>query len=161
MQELWVHALEARRGDVRVRWEDLLRTERVNTPLANPDALVHLIDSTLAEIFAALLHPSARRKVVHAADFSAVRAKCVCGRNPYLTYFVAGEQALLEALVLAQAEGPPLDPEARDSAVQELYGVMRACARREIEAFCSLCQYRAEAVAAATHCAELQQAQHH
>jgi hypothetical protein len=155
MQELWVHALEARRGDVRTRWEDLLRTERVNTPLANPDALVHLIDSTLAEIFSALMHPAARRKVVHAADFSAVRAKCVCGRNPYLTYFVAGEQALLEALVLAQAEGPPLDPAARDAAVQELYGVMRASARREIESFCSLCQYRSEALAHA-HTDELQ-----
>ncbi len=147
MQELWVHALEARRGEVRSRWEDLLRTERVNSPLANPDALVHLIDPTLAEIFTSLLHPSSRRKVVHAADFSAVRAKCVCGRNPYLAYFVAGEQALLEALVLAQAEGPPLDPAARDAAVQELYGVMRASARREIESFCSLCQYRSDALA--------------
>ena len=155
MQEPWIHALEARRSEIRVRWEDLLRTERVNSPLANPDALVHLIASTLTEIFGSLLKPAPRRRAVHAADFSAVRARCFCGRNPYLAYFVAGEQALLEALVLAQADGPPLDPGARDAAVQELYGVMRASARREIESFCSLCQYRAEtthATGSATYC---------
>ena len=146
MQEEWVRALEKRRGGIHARWEDLLRTERVNSPLANPDALVHLIEATLDEIFTLLLRPALRRRAVHADDVSAVRAKCVCGRNPYLAYFVAGEQALLEALVLAQAEGLPLNPAARDVAVQELYGVMRASALREIEAFCSLCQYRTEAL---------------
>jgi len=139
-----VHALEARRKEVRLRWEDLLRTERANSPLANPDTLVYLIDSTFNSIIQELLKPQSPKKAIHSADFSVVRAKCICGRNPYLAYFTAGEQALLEALVLIQASNGPLDPDVRDSSVQDLYSVIRSAALKEIEAFCSLCQYRAE-----------------
>lgn len=139
-----VRALEARRKEVRLRWEDLLRTERANSPLANPDTLVYLIDDTFDALIDALLKPSVLKRTVHTADFSVVRAKCICGRNPYLAYFTAGEQALLEALVLIQASNGPLDPDVRDSSVQDLYGVIRAAALREIEAFCSLCQYRVD-----------------
>ena len=147
MQDEFVRALIARRRDIHARWEVLLRIERVNTPLANPDALVFMIDWTLDEVFSALRNPSARRR--NGRD-AAARAECPCGRNPLLVYFAAGEQALEEALVLGQAEAPALNPDDRDSAFATLKCVMREISRREIEAFCASCQYRTHTATAAT-----------
>jgi hypothetical protein len=147
MQDEFVRALIARRRDIHARWEVLLRIERVNTPLANPDALVFMIDWTLDEVFNALRHASATRRHVAAND----RPECPCGRNPLLVYFGAGCQALEEALVLVQAETPGLDPDHRDSAFATLKQVMRDISRREIESFCSICQYRTQT---ATHVAQ-------
>jgi hypothetical protein len=39
-----IQALSSRRREIRQRWDMLLRLERIETPLANPDVLVHLID---------------------------------------------------------------------------------------------------------------------
>jgi hypothetical protein len=150
MQDPFVRVLSARRPQIRARWEALLRIERVNTPLANPDALVFMIDWTLDEVFAALRTPQARRRAVRAAEIAAARAECPCGRNPLLAYFAAGEQALEEALVLAQAEMPALDPLERDSAFTGLKLTVREISRREIESFCAVCQYRQTAQVAAT-----------
>jgi hypothetical protein len=55
---------------------------------------------------------------------------------------VAGELALLEALVLIQAEIHVRDATTRDLAVLELYEVVRRFARNDVELFCSLCQLR-------------------
>ena len=151
MQDEFVRALIARRRDIHARWEVLLRIERVNTPLANPDALVFMIDWTLDEVFNALRNQSSRRRNGREA---AARAECPCGRNPLLVYFAAGEQALEEALVLAQAETPALNPDDRDSAFAALKGMICEISRREIEAFCAICQYRAHpatAMAVAHH----------
>ena len=59
-----------------------------------------------------------------------------------LAYFVAGEQALREALVLAQAATQRLDPLERDVSFNELNLVIQQVARGEIEAFCGVCQFR-------------------
>jgi len=147
MQDEFVRALIARRREIHARWEVLLRIERVNTPLANPDALVFMIDWTLDEVFNALRHAPAKRRGAHAADAS--RPECPCGRNPLLVYFSAGCQSLEEALVLVQAETPGLDPDNRDNAFATLKLVMREISRREIESFCSICQYRAQPATAA------------
>lgn len=143
MQEDLIRALRDRRGDIRARWETLLRIERVNTPLANPDALVFMIDWTCDELFTALTHSHGRRRSGRVTDNGA-RADCPCGRNPLLTYFAAGEQALEEALILEQASRPALEPAERDTAFTELQLTVREIARREIESFCAVCQYRTE-----------------
>jgi hypothetical protein len=143
MQEELVRALRTRRTETRARWEALLRIERVNTPLANPDALVFMIDWTLDELFSALLRPQAWRRGQH-PEMIASRAECPCGRNPLLAYFAAGEQALEEALILEQASLPALNPADRDAAFNALKSSIREIARREIEAFCAVCQYRCE-----------------
>ncbi len=148
MQEELVCALDARRPEIRGRWRALLRAERTTSPLAHPDALVHLVDWTIDEVLAALrtgLHSTAPSPARRKAE--ALRADCACGRNPLLAFFLAGEQAMLEALVLVQAAQPALDPAARDTAVAELWLVLRHLRRSEVEAFCSLCQHRAEAAA--------------
>jgi hypothetical protein len=145
MHESFLHDLRARRSEIHTRWEALLRTERVNTPLANPDALVHLIEWTLDQIFAGLRHPPAGRPLDLQAVTAEARPMCPCGRNPLLAFFVAGEQALLEALVLMQASTTRLDPVDRDEELAELYHVIRDISRREIESFCAVCQHRNEA----------------
>ncbi len=141
MQDEFVRALIARRRDIHARWEVLLRIERVNTPLANPDALVFMIDWTLDDVFHTLANTPGRRRGGHSA---ASRPECPCGRNPLLVYFSAGEQALEEALVLAQSETLGLSPEDRDTAFAGLKSVLRDISRREIESFCSICQYRTQ-----------------
>jgi len=137
-----MNRLCAQRSALHARWDALLRTERVTTPLAYPDALVHLIDWALDQIFSALRDPATRRKAEHAGGRAAARPECPCGRNPLLAFFLAGEQTMLEALVLEQAAHLPIDPNDRDAALNELYYVIRAIARREVDAFCSVCQYR-------------------
>jgi hypothetical protein len=141
MQETLVGALRFRRPKIRAQWEALLRAEPVATPLGNPDALVHLLDWTLDEIFSLLANPLSRRHPgnVHALEDP---PSCPCGRNPLLAYFAAGGQAMREALIMAQAAASPLDPMERDSSFNELNLVLQHISRREIVAFCGVCQFR-------------------
>ena len=140
--------LLSRRFAIRSRWETLLRVEPVRSPLGLPDALVHLIDSTLEEIFA-VLGASATEARTDGNDASPVESACLCGRNPLLAYFEAGDQAVREGLILAQAALAPLDPVERDTSLQELNDVLRQISQREIEAFCGICQFRHLALPAA------------
>jgi hypothetical protein len=142
MQESLINAIRFRRTQIHARWADLLRADRANTPLGNPDALVHLLDWTLDEIFGALSKPGTRRRHSRHAAATADTPHCPCGRNPLLRYFTVGEQALQEALILAQASLTSLDPLERDASMQELILVLRHIARHEIEAFCGVCVHR-------------------
>lgn len=145
MQEEIVQALHARRPQIRQRWEALLRTERATSPLANPDSLVHLVDWALKEILGSLsLSVSTNQRLTP----KSAEPHCACGRNPYLAFYSAGEQSILEALILSQAAQPVLDPIARDSAVAELGTALRRLRNCEVESFCALCQHRATALAA-------------
>ena len=136
--------LRARRTAICTQWEALLRVERVSGPLAHPDTLVYLIPNSLDQIFANLAKDSLAPK-------SSRRAKiqlpaCDCGNNPYLAYFLAGEQALVEAVVLLQAE---LQPERRHKHdVSEIILTVRQLARSEIDTFCGVCSHHGVAL----HC---------
>lgn len=143
MDERTLHALESQRSQMHARWDALLRVEPVNTPLGRPEALKHMIDFTLNTLFAALHHPHVQRRkhIRSVREWAADRALCPCGKNPLLAYFVAGEQALLETLILVQS-GLPDCAETRAAAVFELKSEMAHVAHREIETFCALCQLR-------------------
>jgi hypothetical protein len=127
-------ALRKRRPQIRARWEALLRLERPQTPLGNPDTLVFMFDQTLDEVLTA--RPGRPTGVVRS------RAECQCDCNPMRVYFPALEQALLEALVLVQSEQPALSADERVDAVAELCDTLRQVARREIAAFDGLCQQK-------------------
>jgi hypothetical protein len=142
MQELLVNALRARRPKIRAHWEALLRAEPVATPLGHPDALVHLLDWTLDEIFVVLANPLARHLGGGAHFTPDDRTECPCGRNPLLAYFAVGEQAMREAFILAQAASAPLDPLDRDASFDELNLAFQQISRRDIAAFCGVCQFR-------------------
>lgn len=135
MNESMRCALRKRRPQIRARWEALLRLERPQTPLGNPDTLVFMFDQTLDEVLAAM--PARPAGVVRP------RAECQCDCNPMRVYFPALEQALLEALVLVQSEQPALTVSERVDAVTELCATLRRMARREIAAFDGLCQQKA------------------
>jgi hypothetical protein len=137
MQPELLRAFEARRRLIRTSWENFLRLERTSTPLAHPDALVHLLDRTLDEISFRLRVWSPRRHPTRAAA-----PGCPCGRNPLLAYFSAGRQAVREALVLAESATPALTAAQRDEAFACLEEVFSHLARREITAFCGICRYR-------------------
>jgi hypothetical protein len=124
MQEAFVQTLRARRAQIRARWETFLRIEKVHSPLANPDMLVYLFDQTLDEVFDTLQGTPAPRHPAPPAQGAQ--------DNPLSAYFLAGEQALLEALVLAQSGAQDLDPKERDADVAQLRHVMHKIARRDI-----------------------------
>jgi hypothetical protein len=139
-----IERLEALRPEIKAKWETLLRVEPVSSPLASPDALVHLIDWTLDSLFDSLRPSPARRRPGRGSGDASVAncpTLCPCGMNPLLAYFVAGEQALLETLVLVQSHNGhhPSEP---STAVVELKHALALIARREIEAFCAVCQHR-------------------
>ena len=153
MQADLIADLADRRPMIRTRWEALLRADRACSPLADPDALVHLVDWTLAEFERSLRRLPTRRRTLRPIGRGDL--DCPCGHNPLLVYFAAGEQALRESLVLAQADRPEMTALERDTELQELNLVLRDIARREIGSFCALCQLRArvcpgESVPAAT-----------
>lgn len=132
-------SLCAQRPGIHARWDALLRTERVTSPLAYPDSMVHLIEWALDQLFAALREPAVRRRAEHSGSRAVSRPECPCGKNPLLAFFRAGEQAMLEALVLEQAAHRPIEPRERDAALNELCYAIRSMERREVDAFCSVC----------------------
>jgi hypothetical protein len=148
MQRELVQALLSRRSQICARWTALLNIERANTALAHPDTLIHLLDWTVDSIIRAL-ELTAKRKTPAVLRASDTRSNCPCGRNPYLYFFIAGEQAWLEALVFTQVAMPKLEAVVRDQAVAELLIVIRTVARTEVEALCSICQYRDAALSTA------------
>ena len=136
MYEKIIKALQARRAQIRARWEALLRIEKVTTPLANPDTLVFALDQSLDEIFAALGQPLSRKPAE-----GSVRTD---GPSPWRAYFRAGEQALLESLVLLQAEMDSLDPASRDTSFGSLKQVINNLTQREISAWGAISQQTAQ-----------------
>ena len=131
----------AQRPLIRANWEALLRLERPSSPLANPDLLVHLLDQSLDEIFRDFQLWSPR---AHPRSYVPL---CPCGMNPWLAYLRAGRQALRQALIEAQSALAGQTQEARTEALAALEQVLDHIARREIEAFCSVCQSRPKAQA--------------
>jgi len=129
MDERSLSALQAHRPTLHVKWEARLRAAPVTSPLANPDALVHLMVWTLDQVFRELTPGSTRRK-------SALppRPPCPCGLNPLIAYFATAKTSLHEALEVCSGGGPinPADAEAMELALEIV-------ARREIATFCTLC----------------------
>lgn len=134
MQAVLIQHLAERRLEIRARWMELLFVEPVTSPLANPHTMIFMLDRTLDDVFAALRRGLSPQRIA--------LPECPCGHNPYLAYFRAGTQALHETLILIQAGNPRLDPAERDASFAELDSIIRRIARREIEAFASLCQHR-------------------
>lgn len=125
-------ALTQRRAQICARWEALLRGEPVASPLGHPDTLVFGIRDAVREIVAAMRTPP-NEPTPEPAD-------CTCGRNPLQAFYRAGEQALLETLVLIQAEHGALSPAQRDTTFAELRRAIHHVKHREIGALAAVCQ---------------------
>ena len=135
MQPLVFDQLCARRDQILKTWAALLLAEPVTTPMAEPHLLAHLFDRTLDRIFRRLRRPTdePQLKPFH----------CSCGRSPYLAYFRAVEQALLEALVLVHVENAATTSATkRAQDLADLRAVVRSVGNEEIDLFGSVCQKR-------------------
>jgi hypothetical protein len=133
-----MQAVRRRSAAIRQRWEVLLRLERISSPLANPDTLVHLMPASIDQILTLAGDPP----FCDATMTSAVAHKlptCDCGYNPYLAFYIAGEQALVEAVVWTQSESAD---RARESDVAAVIAASRSFARDEIDTFCGMCMHR-------------------
>lgn len=136
MKSEFERALRDRRAEIRARWREILFVEPVTTPLADPRTLVFLLDDTLDRLFAALGRGAGAGPVPWPV--------CACGRNPFLAYFRAGRQALLEALVMVVATAVDRAADERDEAFAELEAAISRVARDEIEGFRGLCTHRSD-----------------
>ena len=136
-----ISALRRNTASIQSRWTELLHVERFTTPLANPDMLEFLVPQTIEQALSALADQTLTLSLAEARLIR--RPNCDCGLNPYQCYFVAGEQAMMEALVLVQAHCG--DPKRRDFEAAALISVIRSLAAVEIEAFCGVCTSRVAA----------------
>ncbi len=105
--------------------------------LAHPDALVHLMPSTLDRIVSALAsadHPTKQ----------GLPAACRCGMNPLVTFFITAETAMIDTLFCAKPAWACLTANQRESGLTDLRSTLRMIADDDIEAFCSLCQIRSQ-----------------
>lgn len=129
MDERSLSALQAYRPTLRSNWEARLRAAPVTSPLANPDALVHLMVWTMDQVLRELALGSPRRKTTLPP-----RPPCPCGLNPLIAYFTTAKASLHEALAVCSGGGPinPADAEEMEQALEIV-------ARRELATFCSLC----------------------
>ncbi len=140
MQDGLMRALLTHRPTLRQRWESLLRAQPPTSPLANPDALVFLMEWTLDRLFEDLRNaPSRRRPAARTGVALSEPPPCPCGLNPLIAYFQTAEKALEEIYcpdILATDRFTTLE---REAALMELKLVLRGVARREIESFCAVC----------------------
>lgn len=134
-----LQALKVRRTDIKARWTRLLHLERANTALANPDTLAFLIDETLRVVFAALESDNLPERDTPPC--------CSCGRNPYLGYFAAGKQALLEVLIEVQREHPRLTSAQRDADLKSVVNALCVVIGDYADSFATLCLHRTSACA--------------
>ncbi len=134
MQPVILFRLRARRAQILSSWAALLTVEPVTSALANPQVLRHHFDDTLDRVFS-LLH--AQVLVDAPAKF-----RCPCGQNPFLAYFRAGEQALVESLVMVHAEAGETTPASRWQDVVDLQNALRSVGLQEISAFGGVCVHR-------------------
>lgn len=136
-----LNGLRSRRAGVATCWEHLLRLEKPAGPLAEPDLLARLIPHSLHQImeFADAYHG---RPLTLRDSRSLKLPHCACGRNPFRAYYAAGEQAMLEAVILLHRELPSQDRAETDLA--EAVRATRLAARADIESFCGLCVLKSE-----------------
>jgi hypothetical protein len=112
--------------------------------MANPDSLIYLMEWTLNELFARLRNeatdPVASEGRISRDD--RVAAICDCGGNPFLSYFGSVRKAVLTWAGSTHSPIANLSGEERSRCVDEILSALEVIAKREIESFCSVCQYR-------------------
>jgi hypothetical protein len=130
-----INFFRASRSDLRIRWEQHLRSLPPSTAMATPDALVHLMDWTLQRVEAELCAPHGHRNP-HRDPV------CPCGLNPLTTYFITAENAVVETLFADTHGWVALPPTEREDVLRRLRIAIQRVALREVEAFCAMCKQR-------------------
>lgn len=139
MLPVFADELQARRPAIKDAWERRLRRESVTSPLANPDTLVMMMERTLDELFETLSTselPEPGQKVRLSRD----RIGCLCGLNPLLAYFRTLAATLCAVGTTEGKSFGLVDPESLAHCLDFTLECLREIARRDIVAFCAVCQ---------------------
>ena len=153
MHETILRTLQGLRPTLLERWETLLRAEPVTSPLANPDALVYLMNWSLDRFFHELRGTLPRRRHSERENIKPpceekLGDSCACRMNPLLAYFITAELAIIQTAL------PTLEPREREIALSSIRMALKVVAKGEIDTFCAVCQRRPDALAAhAQRCA--------
>lgn len=126
---------------IKTCWEVLLRAEPPISALGNPDTLVYMMDETLDAFFVAARSPTPRRWLAsHPLLSGGLVETCPCGHNPFLHYYVSGEQAIVAIAdkVLTDILGASRKEAAAILADAQL--TFHYVAQRETQVFCDLCR---------------------
>ena len=125
---------------VKACWEVLLRDEPSASALGNPDTLVFMMDSTLDAFFAALHSRTPRRWLAHHPLLCGTLPEtCPCGRNPLLSYYLSGEQAVLAIAAQALDKSAKLPAAQQERILAEVQIAFHYLAQHELQVFCDLC----------------------
>lgn len=146
MHETILRTLQGLRPSLLVRWETLLRAEPVTSPLANPDALVYLMNWSLDRFFHELRGTLSRRRISERDNSKPpceekLGDSCACRMNPLLAYFITAEQAIVQTAL------PTLEPRDREIVLSSIRMALKVVAKGEIDTFCAVCQRRPDALA--------------
>ncbi len=133
-----LESLKAHRPNLRTRWEHKLRALPPSSAMAEPDALVHLMEWTLENFFVELTHKARRQQRHQPAE------PCPCGMNPLIAYFVTAEDALLEIIFTEEKPWLALNPDNREAELAWIRSALQRVATREIGAFCAVCRHHKE-----------------
>jgi len=124
--------IHAQRTLLKVEWRRRLRIEPTSTPLANPDALVYLMDETLTQLESLVRdRPAPRWLRLRKTHLGPLRSLCPCGLNPLLAYFSSGAETLNAVL--------SVDGYLTREEVSTLCQGWHFLAQSEIEALCEGC----------------------
>lgn len=139
MDRRYVAGLVLRRDAFRRAWTLALSAAPVTGPLARPEALQLSFDETLHNFFTRLQRRAREQPPGFAAAHSnGARGGCLCGLNPWLAYYRAGASAL--ASITREEVDPALTVPEFLASQNEALVLWQRLARREVQAFCDLCQ---------------------
>jgi len=140
MRRQFLRQLIRLRPIVKTCWEVLLRAEPPASPLGNPDTLVFMMDSTLDAFFAALHSRMPRRWLAHHPLLcGTLNETCPCGRNPLLTYYLTGEQAVLAIAAQALDKTAGIAAADQERLLADVQLAFHYLAQHELQVFCDLC----------------------
>jgi len=139
MKRAFLRAIMTRRAVIKLRWRATLEQAPLYTPLASPALLAYMMDRTLDELILATTYPKVPENHSSRHDSLITSKSCsTCGLNPYIGYFLAGEDALVSAVRTIEVSPALSENELLGSEIELLFA-FRVIAHREVNDFCEIC----------------------
>jgi hypothetical protein len=140
-----------RRSEISRRWRLTLRDGAYYTALGNPETLRYMIEPTLDRLFSET-REMRESKVTHPVRLVDEASRCAL--NPMISFFLAGESALV-AVVREIRPSPLLSETQLLISEGEMLERFREIGHEEVRSFCEICGIEEPAAAAHGSCAGL------
>ncbi|MGA3008252.1 MAG: hypothetical protein ABSE59_10215 [Opitutaceae bacterium] len=122
-------------------WEALLQAEPAAPFFSASDALVHLMDSTLAQVWDVLRSRSLAHWLGHSSSAGQPLWNTAgCSLNPLPPYFRTGERSLRLLARLVEDLLPELTVAEHAAQREELLAAFHSVAQGEVNLFCATCR---------------------